>query len=68
MLLNEQEIKNVEKDNFFDNHILSDAHFRYAVENALIPSIYNTGNNIMKMNRYNIKTSLKEALTELSKE
>ncbi len=62
-----REIENIDKDSFFEKHILSDPHFRYAVENALIPSIYNKTKVIIKIKRHNIKQYLKNALKQLTK-
>ena len=62
-----QEIENIDQDSFFKNHILSDSHFRYAVENALIPSIYNENKIIMNIAKSNLKQCLKNALKQLNK-
>ncbi|MBR2625534.1 MAG: hypothetical protein IKD23_03945 [Lentisphaeria bacterium] len=62
-----QEIENIDHDSFFKNHILSDSHFRYAVENALIPSIYNENKIIMNIAKSNLKQCLKNALKQLNK-
>ena len=62
-----REIENIDKDSFFEKHILSDPHFRYAVENALIPSIYNETEVVIKIKRNNIKQYLRNALKQLNK-
>ena len=62
-----QEIENINKDNFFKNHILSDPHFRYAIENALIPSIYNEKKIIVDITKINLKQCLRNALKQLNK-
>lgn len=61
----ETEIKNVSGDNFFSVTPIADPHFKYAVENALIPSVYNVTNSVARVDSNRIRQDLKKTLKEL---
>ena len=63
-----EEISMIEEKEFFKNYILSDDHFRYAVQYALIPSVYNEKSIHMTMSHNSIKTNLEKLLQKLLSE
>ena len=61
----ETEIRAADSDNFFSVTPIADPHFRYAVENALIPSVYNVENSVARVDLDKIRQDLQKKLKEL---
>ena len=61
----ETEIQAAGSDNFFSVTPIADPHFKYAVENALIPSVYNVTNSVARVDLDKIRQDLKNTLEEL---